>query len=89
MRQWMGLILGGERAPDAYAAIAFWFDAEQPGRPHYQVGFLTRHDAVPSPVLCGMAARYLAEESAVVRGAQRATEDLGYEHESWEPDPVA
>ena len=89
MRAWVASALDADRPPDAYAAVAFWFDPQSPGQPEYNIGWRSRYDAAPLPVLCDMAARYLAVEPAAIRGTQRAIESLGYEPEGWEPDSVA
>lgn len=88
MQAWTKIVLEEGRAPDAYAAVAFWINPDAPGRCEYNIGFLSRHDALPLPVLSRVAAAYLADMSSVERGAQRAMEGLGYESKDWEPDPA-
>ncbi len=88
MRAWVNIVLGDERPPDAYGAVAFWFDPAAPGRPEYSTGFLSRHDAIPLPVLSRLAAAYLADMSPVARGAERATQEMADETDGWEPEPT-
>ncbi len=87
MRQWVESV-DGARSPDAYMAVAFWFNADSPVSPDYSVGFLTRPDAMPAPVLRRLAAAYCADEAATARGARRAVEDMGVEPAGWEPEPT-
>src|ERR1035437_3903183 len=41
MRCYVTECLNKERPPDAYAAVALWFDAHTPGRPRYNVTYCT------------------------------------------------
>lgn len=89
MQAWTKIVLEEGRPPDAYAAVAFWINPDAPGRCEYNIGFLSRHDALPLPVLSRVAAAYLGDMSPVARGAQHAVEHLGYTPEDWEPEPAA
>ena len=88
MQAWTKVVLGDDRPPDAYAAVAFWIDPDAPGRCEFNIGFLTRHNAMPLPVLSRAAAAYLADMSPAERGAQRAAQDMGYTPKGWEPEPT-
>jgi hypothetical protein len=87
-RHFIGL-LNRERAPDAYASVAFWFDPETPGRPGYSATFCTVHDAISAPILVRMAGSYLIAEHAAHVGAYNAIEAMGYETDDWTPDDAA
>ena len=89
MREWVTGALNKERPPDAYAAVALWFDAERPGRPAYQATYCTEIDAIPAPVLVRMAASYLIADHAAQVGACRAVETMGGEVEDWTPDDAS
>lgn len=86
LRAWTVDVLGKSRPPDAYAAVAFWFDPETPGRPGFNVSFCTTCDAIPAPLLGRIAAEYIAQDSAAHLGMCRAVEAMGGEVEDWEPD---
>lgn len=89
LHAWCGQILDYERPPDAYAAVALWFDPETPGRPRHQATYCTVHDAIPAPLLVRMAGPYLVAEHAAFTGATRAIEAVGSEIEDWTPDGAA
>lgn len=89
LRSYVGAVLSRERPPDAYAAVALWFDPETPGRPVYNATYCTTNDTIPAPLLVRMAAAFLVAEHAQNAGAQRAIEAMGYETEDWKPDDVS
>ncbi len=89
MREWLGASLNKERQPDAYCAVALWFDPETPGRPMYNATYCSSHDAIPSPLLVRISAAYLVAEQAMHGGEQRALEKMGYEVDDWKPDDAS
>ncbi len=90
LRSWVENVLHeGDREPDAYAAVAFWFDQATPGRPSYNSTIMTVCDSIPMPVVCQMAQAYLGQESAVHNGENRALARLGVAPDSWEPESGA
>jgi hypothetical protein len=89
MREFVTGTLNKERAPDAYAAIAFWFDDDTPGRPAFLATYCTRHPKVTPPLLVRMAAAQLISVQASNEGADRAITALGGETDDWSPDGVA
>ena len=89
MRSWVANTLGLERPPDAYAAVAFWLDADRPGRPQFSATFCTRHDALTAPLLVRVAGAYLVAEQAASMGAAEAVEAMGGEVEDWSPDDAS
>lgn len=86
MREWLTASLSGDRAPDAYAAVALWFNPETPGRPTYDATYCSTADMLPAPLLVRMAASYLIAEQAIHGGEQRAIEKMGYGVDDWKPD---
>lgn len=89
MRAWSDHVMSHERAPDAYAAVALWFDPEHPGRPAYNATWCTASDTMPAPLLARIAGAYLVTEVAVAHGVNQAIEAMGYEIEDWNPDDAA
>lgn len=89
MREWLTASLSRDRAPDAYAAVALWFDPETPGRPTYDATYCSTVDLIPSPLLVRMAASYLIAEQAIHSGEHRAIEKMGYEVDDWKPDDAS
>lgn len=85
-RSYAAQVLGVERPPDAYAAVALWFDPKRPGTPSYNATYCTTIDAIPSPVLVRMAGDYLVAEHAAHTGACRAIETMGGLVDDWTPD---
>ncbi len=85
-RAWLSDVLGKSRPPDAYAAVAFWFDPKTPGRPGYNATWCTEIDAIPAPVLLRMAGPYLQDTYAAHVGSSEAIEALGGTPIDWTPD---
>lgn len=89
MREWVGGCLNKERVPDAYGAVAFWFDDDAPGRPGVQITYLTSTHKVPAPVLVRMIGPYLISAQAAHVGATDAIEAMGGEIDDWRPDDAS
>lgn len=86
MREYVADVLNKNRSPDAYAAVAFWFDDDTPGRSAYLATYCTRHPAVNPPALVRMAAAQLISEQSVNEGSDRAIRAMGGSTEDWTPD---
>lgn len=89
IREWVSGALDCTRPPDAYAAVAYWFDAAEPGNPGITIGYATRHDAVPLAALVHMAGATLAHDFAAESGKRRTLRAYGDEPPSWTPDPAS
>lgn len=89
MRETFAFVTSHKRAPDGYVLCVFWLDKANPGFPSSKVSYHSVSDELTPAVLCKNAAAEIAEESASHTGACRAIESLGYEPDSWEPDPAA
>lgn len=89
LREWMTLIMDDPRPPDAYAAIAFYIDANTPGRPSYNVGYITHDHRLPTTLLLEIAGQYLRNDLTAEIAKGRTMEALGYSTSPWEPDDAA
>jgi hypothetical protein len=85
-REWLTAIGGAAQPPDAYAAVAIWFDPECPGNPGYSVGYSTVSDAMPISVVTRIAANYLVHDCAAESGKHRALDAMGCARVPWKPD---
>ena len=88
LREWVDNTLCDGTRPDAYAAVAFWIDPATPGLPTHNTTYFTRHDGLPVPLLCQIAAAYIRQECAVAAGKSRALDALGASEGPWEPEPT-
>lgn len=86
LRAWCADVLDKTRPPDAYAAVAFWFDPETPGRPGSHACYCTAHDALPAPALVRIAGPYLVSRHAADIGADIAITQMGGEPFDWTPE---
>lgn len=89
LREWMALIMGDPKPPDAYAAIAFYVNDDTPGRPSYNVGYVTCDHRLPTTLLLEIAGHYLRNDLIAEIAKGRTMEELGYSHDPWEPDDAA
>jgi hypothetical protein len=89
MRDWLTITLDNDRPPDAYAAVAFHCNPDQPGNPHISIGYASVHDALPLAQLVRVAASALIHDFAAESGKRRALRAYGDEPPSWTPDPAA
>jgi|HubBroStandDraft_1064217.scaffolds.fasta_scaffold41085_2 hypothetical protein len=89
MRLSFASIAAQKPAPDGYVVCAFWLDKENPGFPGSKVSYHSVSDELTPAILCKNAAAEIAEESSINGGSHRALKAMGWEPESWEPDPAA
>ncbi len=87
LREWTAQVLTTDTPPVAYAAVAFWLDPETPGRPSYNVGYITQEDRLPTALLVEMAGFYLRNDFVAEMGKHRALEAVGFVPGIWDPDP--
>jgi hypothetical protein len=88
-REWLVGLVDTDKPPNAYAAVAFWVDADNPGHPGYRVTYCTRTEAMTPAVLVRCAAEQIRAEHSTQAGSERALEKMGYEPEDWKPDGAA
>ena len=88
-REWFATLATYDKPPNAYAAVAFWVDADNPGHPGYRVTYCTRTEAMTPAVLVQCAAEQIRAEQSTFAGSERALEKMGYEPEDWKPDGAA
>jgi hypothetical protein len=89
MRETFAAIASRKQPPDGYVVCAFWIHPESPGYPTTELSYHSTSDELPPPILCKNAAAFIAEDSGRHGGADLALKTLGYEPESWEPEPAA
>jgi len=89
LRAWTKSVTNQKVPPDAYAAVAFWFDPATPGRPGYNIAYISKHAAIPTALLVRMAAAYIVTEHAVNCAVSRTIEEMGGVPEDWTPDDGA
>lgn len=75
--------------PDAYAAVALWFDAANPAYPGCETMVYSKCAALPPAIVVRIAGPTLADEYRARCAASLALSMLGYDDGDWTPDDVA